>query len=197
MSNRYQFFTRAFTRKGLFQLFMVCAFPIHVWAIIMAFRDFSWVAERTNTWDAVGLFSYAVVFALVETLGVFLIMFLIGLFMPNGWDAEKRLALLGTLFLTLAVWAVLGQVYSMNGYSLPQWIVDFLVRSSHPFRFIWGGVFLSVGISVAVPVIFILRLEKGKKAVIEIFDRITMLSSLYILFDIAGIVVLVMRNVRI
>jgi len=197
MINRFRSFTRAYTRKGLYQLFMVCAFPIHVWAIIMAFRDFSWVAERTNVWDAIGLFSYAVVFALLETSGVFLIVFLIGLFLPNQWDVEKRLAILGTLFLVLAVWTILGQLYSMNGYPLPRWIFDFLIRSNHPFRWIWGGVFLPVLVSVFVPGVFMLRSGKGRRAVLEVFERISVLSSLYLLFDVAGIVVLVLRNIHI
>lgn len=194
--NRFRLFAHIYTRKELSQLFLVCAFPIHVWAIVMGFRDFSWVAERTSTWDAVGLLSYAVVFALVETLGVFVILLLIGFFTPRQWDPEKRLALLGVLFLILAGWAILGQLYSMNGYPLPAWTVDFLVRSSHPYRLIWGGVFLAVVISAILPSLYILKSDRGKRAALDIFERISMLSMLYLLFDAFGIIFLVMRNVR-
>jgi|WetSurMetagenome_2_1015567.scaffolds.fasta_scaffold337605_2 hypothetical protein len=196
MKSSLQFFSRTYNRKGIIQLLMVCAFPIHVWAIIMAFRDFSWVAERTNTWDAIGLFSYAVVFAFVETLGVFLIVLFVGFFTPRQWDPEKRLAVLGTLFLMLAIWAVLGQIYSMNGCSLPSWIIDFLVRSDHPFRLLWGGSFVLVAASVTAAGLLVGVTDYGRRATLEIFDRISMLTSLYMVFDLAGIIVLVVRNIR-
>lgn len=196
MLYRFPFFTRAYTRRSLFQLFMVCAFPIHVWTILMAFRDFSWVAERTNTWDAVGLLSYAMVFAFFETFGMFLILVLTGLFMPKGWSAEKRLGLLGVLYLILAVWAILIQSYSLNGYPLPGWVAKFLVESGHPLRLMWGGMFLVTALTVTVPVILLVRSEKAQRASIEIFDRLAILSSLYLLFDVVGAVVLVVRNIR-
>src|SRR3972149_6026554 len=50
--------SKQYSKKGLWTLFLMCAFPLHVWAFILSFMDFSWVAERTNTWDALGVISY-------------------------------------------------------------------------------------------------------------------------------------------
>lgn len=190
-------FAGLYTRKTLFQLFMVCTFPIHVWAIIMAFRDFSWVAERTTTWDAIGLFSYAVVFALVESLGMFLVVCSVGVFTPGWWGAEKRASLLGFLYLMLGLWAILGQLFSLNGYPVPHWVVALMVYTGRPFLTLWGGVFLLVAASTAIPVFFLARLDGVQKGAVEFFDRISMLSSLYLFLDAVGVVVIVIRNVSV
>ena len=40
---------RFYTAGSLFQLFSVCAFPIHLWSLVMAFRDLAWVSARTQS----------------------------------------------------------------------------------------------------------------------------------------------------
>jgi len=129
----------------------------------MGFRDFSWVALRTNVWDALGLLSYSLAFALVETTGIFLFLMVCGLLIPNRIEAEKRLALIGTAFLVVAMWSIGGQVYSWMRYALPVWLFDFLSRTHHPFRFLWGIVFSLVTVSVSVPLVLITRQEKFKR----------------------------------
>ena len=194
MLNSHSFFTRAYTNKSLFQLFMLCVFPIHVWTLLMGFRDFSWVALRTNVWDALGLLSYSLAFALVETTGIFLVLVVCGFLIPNRIEAEKRLALIGTAFMVVAIWSIVGQVYSLMRYPIPGWFADFLNQTNHPFRFLWGTVFLLTTVSAIVPLAFITRQEKFKNMVIEIFDRISTLSSLYVFFDFVGIVIITIRN---
>lgn len=46
----------------------MCAFSLHLWALILIFRDVSWVAERINMWDAIGVASYGLVLAFIESL---------------------------------------------------------------------------------------------------------------------------------
>jgi hypothetical protein len=193
LKNR-SFFAQAYTRKSLFQLFMLCVFPIHAWALLMGFRDFSWVALRTNVWDALGLLSYSMAFALVETTGIFLILVVFGFLIPSRIDPEKRLALLGSAFLVVAIWAILGQIYSWMQYPLSGWLMNLLSRTHHPFRYLWSTVFLLVSISAILPLLSISRQEKLRRTIIEIFDRISTVSSLYVLLDIIGIVIIAIRN---
>ncbi len=194
---RLSFLTRGYTKKSLYQLFMLCAFPIHVWAFLMAFRDFGWVAERTNVWDALGLLSYAMAFAMLESIGVFLIVVLLGLLVPSEWGADKRLALLGILFLIVCLWAILGQMYSIAGYPVPKWVVNFLVWTEHPLRMLWGGAFLLAVVSAALPALWILKREKAKGMIIDMFDRISLLSAIYVFFDLVGIIIIAIRNLRV
>ena len=55
-----------YTRQGLWTLFLMCALPLHIWTLILAFRDLPWLTDRTNAWDAFGVMSYGLIFALVE-----------------------------------------------------------------------------------------------------------------------------------
>ena len=90
-----------YSKSGLWLLFLTTAFPIHLWTIILVLRDFAWVTERTNAWDAVGVAAYGMVFAFIESLFVFIIVVLLGLLLPKQWDERKRLSFLGLLIFTV------------------------------------------------------------------------------------------------
>lgn len=162
----------------------------------MGFRDFSWVALRTNTWDAIGLLSYSLAFALVESIGIFLVLVMLGFFVPNHFGLEIRVALLGTAFLVTALWAVGGEVFSLYRYPMPGWMVEFLRQSNHPLRILWGIVFLLVTISIALPLVLIIKPNKFKSIMMDFFDRISTVSFLYLFFDFIGIVIITVRNLR-
>src|SRR5512144_3130677 len=103
--------TQHYTRHGLWSLFLMCVFPLHAWALILAFRDVSWVTERTNSWDAVGVVSYGLLFTLVETALVFAVIVLLGYLVSLHWDVDHRVALLGFLVLIASIWAMLEQLF--------------------------------------------------------------------------------------
>lgn len=194
MLNRRTRFARVYTNRSLFQLFMLCVFPIHAWALLMGFRDFGWVAARTSVWDGLGLLSYSLTFALVESLGIFLILVILGFLIPHRLEADKRLTFLGTAFLVVAIWAIGGQVYSWMRYPLPTWYADLLIRTHHPFRYFWITVFSLAILSAGVPLLLLAKQNKFNTMMIEFFDRISTISSLYIFFDLVGIVIIVIRN---
>src|SRR5512146_2668540 len=81
--------TRRYSRPGLWSLFVMCAFPQHAWAFVLALRDVSWVADRTNAWDAVGVVSYGLLFALLESLLLFGVMVLLGYLVSGSWDVDR------------------------------------------------------------------------------------------------------------
>ena len=56
------------TRDNFWKLFLFNIFIFHLWTFYLVFRDVTWVVERFGEWDAVGLVSYALMFALVESL---------------------------------------------------------------------------------------------------------------------------------
>lgn len=180
-----------YTRKTLFQLFMVGAFPLHLWTLLMAFRDFGWVALRTVTWDGVGLVAYALAIALLESLFVFVVMLALGLLVPWSWTPERRAALLGTLYLLLAAWSVIGKLYGLYGSPVPAW----LMGSAHPLRLMWAFIVPAVTLSILLPALALLRSERPNKSLLEVFDRLALLSALYIILDVLGFVVILLRNI--
>ena len=99
-----------FTRADWFKLFLLASFPLHIWTLLMAFRDVNWVAERTTMWDGIGFVSYALLYTLVESALLFGFMALLSLLTPRNWNRTLRLTVLGSLGFLLAGWSILEQL---------------------------------------------------------------------------------------
>jgi hypothetical protein len=185
-----------YTWPGLWSLFLVCALPIHLWTLILAVKDFSWVAERTNTWDAIGVLSYGMVFAFLESLAVALAAVLLGFLVSRrGWDQDRRVALLSTLVLVAALWAILGQLYFLWEVSLPSPLLSFLAASGHPVRILYAVALLLVAPTVLLPTYLVLKSERAYRSVQDFTGRLATLSVLYLLLDAVCLVILLLRNV--
>jgi hypothetical protein len=186
--------TRRYTRLGLWSLFVICAFPQHVWAFVLALRDVSWVAERTNAWDAVGVVSYGLVFALVESLILFGVMVLLGYLVSGSWDADRRVSLLAVLVLIASLWAMLEQLYFLIGTGQPHWLLHLLIASGHPLRYFFALVVAVVVLSVVVPAFLVIRSQRAAQAIWGLIDRLSVLMVFYLLFDAVGIIIVLVRN---
>lgn len=173
----------------------MCAFPIHAWAILLAFRDISWVAERSNMWDAIGVFSYGLIFAFVESLIIFLVAVLFGFLVSRFWNQDRRVILLGILILVDALWSALCQYYVLGGLSLPGGVNRFFVLSGHPVRMLYAVVIPVVSLSVVLPTYLILKSDKGFKFFQDVADRITLLTFFYLFLDFIGLIIIVIRNI--
>ncbi len=188
------FFTQRYSKQGLWSLFLMCAFPLHFWTLILVFRDIQWMTERTNFWDALGVASYAMVFAFLESLLLFLILTLLGFLVPTQWTREMRIALLAGLFLILSVWAMLSQLYFLAAVQTPGWFIFLMARTGHPVRILYVLALILVIPTLVLPAWFILRSEKFLKSVIGLIERLSLLSGLYLFFDVVGLIIVIIRN---
>jgi hypothetical protein len=186
---------KQYSKQGLWSLFLVCAFPLHVWTFILAFRDFSWVSERTNSWDAVGVVSYGLLFALIESIVIFLVTVLLGFLISKKWSEERRITLMGTLMLIASLWAMASYLYFMIQVTLSEDTITFLVNLAHPLRLIYAVCLALVGITIALPTYFILRSEKFLQSLKGFFERLSLLTLFYLFFDFVGLVIVIIRNV--
>ncbi len=184
-----------YSKQGLWSLFLVCAFPLHLWTIILALRDFSWVTERTNSWDAVGVLSYGLLFAFIESLAVFLVTVLLGFLISKKWHEDRRNALLGNLVLTTSLWAIAGYLYFMLQVSIPGETIGFLASLAHPLRFLYAVSLVLVGLTVTLPTYFILRSDKFLGFIKGLFERLSLLTLFYLFFDVVGLVIVIVRNI--
>ncbi|MFN2119585.1 MAG: hypothetical protein ACK2T0_04290 [Anaerolineales bacterium] len=183
-----------YTRQGLWSLFLMCALPLHAWTLILAFRDLSWLTDRTNAWDAVGVLCYGLVFAFIESAIVFLVTALLGLLSPRRWPPERRVGVLSILVLVLSLWAMVGQLFFLADFRMPGEIIAFLVRSQHPLRVIYAVLPAVVGATFLVPVVLVARSDRGTRIMSGIMDRLGLLSTFYLVFDAAAFVIVVIRN---
>lgn len=186
--------SKYYSKKGLWLLFSAVAFIIHVWALILIFRDLSWVAERTNMWDAIGVGTYGLVIALLESILVFLVAFLLGFLVSTKWDKIRRISLVGTLVFIVSIWAILGQLYFLLGYSFPTSWIQTLASTTRPLRILYALSFLVVTSTVLIPTYWQLKSTKLNQVTCEFFDRISLLVILYFAMDIISIVIVIIRN---
>lgn len=185
-----------YTKKGLWYLFVMCAFPLHLWTILLVFQDAGWVAERTNSWDAVGVASYGLFFALVESILLFLIFTVLGFTLPRYWKASKRVSFITLLVMILSIWGIIGQLLFIWNINLPWPIIHFLAKIGHPLRWLYIISLAIVIPSVILPTYFFLKSEYPHKTIQNIADQLSILIGLYLFFDLIGIIIIIIRNVQ-
>lgn len=183
-----------FSKRGLWSLFLISAFPVHLWTMILVFRDFSWVAERTNAWDAIGVGAYGLVLAFLESAVVFLITLLLAFLVPRHWNEDRRITVLSVLILATGLWAIAGQIYFLLDLAVPNAVIKFLSESHHPLRVLYAGLLVLILSTVLIPVYLILRSEKLLQYFQEFISRLSLLAAIYLLFDIVGLLIVIIRN---
>jgi hypothetical protein len=185
-----------FARGDWFKLFLVCAFPLHLWTILMVFRDVNWVAERTTGWDALGFSGYALFYTLIESLLLFSFIALLSLLIPKAWNKTLRFSVLSLLAFALAGWSIMEQLILIVFWSrLRQLASSFTFLVTTPWS-VQVLIVLLIIISVAVPLLLLRRNEKLQNGVFAILERLTMLSGLYLFLDAVGIVIIIFRNIK-
>jgi hypothetical protein len=182
-----------YSKQEVWTLFLICAFPLHVWALILFFWDFSWIEERSGTWNAIGVGAYALVIALVESVIVLLAALLLGFLIPKVWSPKVRVNLLALIILLISVWAILGQIYFISAPNLT-WLILPLATFSHPLFMLYlvlGGIIL---ISLVIPIWFVLSSDKFRKGLDAVLERVSVLMVFYLLFDVIAIIIVAWRN---
>lgn len=183
-----------YTKQGLWSLFSICAFPLHFWTLLLAFRDISWLTERSNLWDAIGVVSYGLLFAFVESLIVTFIVALLGVLVSTKWEETRRIALSSLLVFILSLWAIYGQAHFVWKLTPANWILRLAAQSGHPYRILFGITFIEVILTIALPAFLVLKRDKFFRFVQDAIDRFSLLTSLYLVLDLFGLVIVVIRN---
>jgi hypothetical protein len=188
-------YMKLYSKQGLWALFLISAFPLHVWTIILAFRDFSWVTERTNSWDAVGVVSYGLIFTFLESVLVFLVAVLLGLFVSGKWAENRRITTIGILVIITSLWAMASYLFFMLNISIPRETILFFKSLAHPLRVLYAISLALVGPTIAIPVFLVLRSDKFLKGMQSVFERLSLLTVFYLFFDFVGLVIVIIRNI--
>ena len=190
------FVTQRYSKQGLWSLFLICAFPLHFWTLIMVFRDISWLTERTNAWDAIGVASYGMIFAFAESIVVFLVVVLLGLLTPKNWKDDQRIAFLALLILIASIWGMIGQLLFLWNVSLPAQAIQFLRNSDHPLRILYAACLIVVVPTVLLPTYYFLRSKKVVPFMQNLMERLSLLTLFYLAFDVLGLILVIIRNLN-
>jgi hypothetical protein len=186
---------KRYSPAGLFQLFLISSLPIHVWTLLLSFRDISTFTERTNLNDAIGVVCYGLVFAFFESLFVFSLFTLLGFLISTLWDEHTRLTLLNTLVIILGTWAVLGQVYVFFDYPMPSFLFNYLLHAAHPARVFYGTILGSIALSLSLPSLLILKHKTSFQFFKKIHDGLSVLAGFYLSLDVFALIIIIFRNI--
>lgn len=188
--------SKYYKNADLWMLFLVSAFPLHVWTLLLAFRDISWLTERTNLWDAIGVLSYGLIYALFESVAIYAIILLLGFLITPFWSIKQRVTALGLSITLVSLVAIMGQLYYMQGWSLSDPLVTFLAQTGHPLRWLYGTVIGVIFLVVVLPILLVFRSPRTITVWNEITDRISLLMTMYLPLDFAALCIIVYRNVQ-
>jgi len=194
-NNVANFIIRRYSRQGLWSLFLIGAFPLHFWTLILVFRDISWLTERTNAWDAIGVASYGMIFAFTESVVIFLVVVLLGFFTPKQWETDRRITFLALLILITSVWGMIGQLLFLWNIFLPAQAIHFLRSSSHPLRIIYAVCLMVVTPTVLLPVYAFIRSNQAVMFMQNLMERLALLATFYLFFDLLGLIIVILRNI--
>lgn len=169
-------FRNRLSTQDLVQLLVFSAFPIHIWAIVNMLRDVpSWLYYM-KTSEVIAAIAYTLAFALFETLTVFTVLCILGMLIPRRWWTDSFVTLSSVWLVELAVMAAIFQ----------HLIVQYL-----PKRLVIVGFLMLLAVTAAaVP-----RATRLKQIGRMISDRLAILTYLYLIVDVLGVVIVVARNV--
>lgn len=175
------------------KIFLICAFPIHVWSMLMVFKDMEFINARTEFWDGIGYAGYSLLFALLESLLIASLVWGISLLLPKKWESNRTISVVGSMYTILALASILEQAaHAFDQYRISKMLLHGLEKyTSLTIGLIIGAIL----IAMIVALVLVLKFDKVAKGLTEFFDRIGMVSYFYLVLDLAGIVIIVLRNV--
>lgn len=184
------------SKKEVRILFLVCVFPLHLWAIIIIFRDLEYIVSERNLWYAAGYTGYILAFALIESCLYFIFMFLLSYLYPQTLKQNgKAFTITCALALIFPLWAIANQVFYLLSENPPAFFSWIMLRIPYHQTLAFAILLLLILASFAMPVIVILKSGKGQNGVNLLMERIGLLSVFYLTIDVLGITAAVLRNI--
>ena len=171
---------RSISLKDIPLIVAVVAFPIHVWSILNMLHELPAWLLRLSIWELIGVIAYVLSFALIESLIISTILIFIGVVVPKKLIGDRFLSLSSAMILLHSVWAMAIQY---NYETIRLWGVSQFLP--------WLTIYL---ISSCATYLIIQRYQILNLKIRVIVGRIAVLSSLYILFDVFSVLIVIFRN---
>jgi hypothetical protein len=167
---------KKFTWQEIGQVFAFCAFPAHVYTIYNLLEDIPNWYLYMDLWRLAGIISYSLIFALIESIALFLIVFAVGLLIPKRVLKDNFVPLSGIFILEATGFAMLLHLMPELFMTIRRWVKAFYI-----------------GVLISLPVLYFI--EPIKKAVRFVLDRLSILSFAYVGIDLIAIIIVIIRNV--
>jgi hypothetical protein len=165
-----------------FKLFLVCAFPIHVWAYISLLNDIPAMQLQVSILHILSIASYVLTFAFFESVFIFGLILLVFLFLPERLFELKLVHLVAILIITISIslsFIHLYDYWEIESLSFADWIV------------LW----VLIGLFILITSLYLLtRTQRAQTILQSGIDRLAVLSLVYISLDILSLFVITGRN---
>ena len=79
--------------------------------------------------------------------------------------------------------------------SLPAGVLRSLANTGHPVRSMYILALLIVLPTVLLPALWVARSDRALSICRELIDRLSLLASFYLLFDLLGVIIVIIRNI--
>jgi hypothetical protein len=174
--------TRLFSKADVFKLFLVSAFPVHVWAILTLFKWSSSLTLSLSVLEIVSVTAYVLVFALLESLVIFIPLFLLAYLFFSGVTGAHPISNGAAIILPVSISAAAIHLYrflEIKAVDFPQWAS------------LWAAGALA---AVAFFIYWLRNNDKVDRALRSLVDRLAVLSLIYLLLDLISGFVVLLRN---
>jgi hypothetical protein len=169
-------------RAEYFQLFLMCAFPIHVWAYINLLNDMPAIQLQMGFWRILGVAAYVLDFALLESLFVFGLIFIVSFILPERLFELKLVQIESIIVLTTSISVIFIQLYD-------HWEINSLTYAD------WIALWALIGLSIFIIAAYWLNRNQRAQVIFQSgVERLAILSLVYISLDILGLIVIIIRN---
>jgi hypothetical protein len=161
--------------------YLACLVPIVAWSAVHLLRDGleGW-SRQMRLWDVIGVVAYVQVFALVESVVVFLPLVLLSLALPPSWFRDRFVGLgTGIVYLS-AAWFVLAQ---WNDATLRTWGS----RELLPWAAAYAASLLLLGVIIH-------RSPRLDVMIGSFVERVSVLASAYLVLSLAALVIVLIRT---
>lgn len=170
------FIRNRLSKDDLLYIFSACVIPIHIWGILNLLIDIpSWLFFY-NYVEIIGGAAYTLVFALIETLLVFIGVVTLRLLIPKRWAADWYVSFCIMMVLELTITALLFQYFSVQGL---YYKTELLLASA---------------VSIGLTAFLVSKVDRLNRLIRSITSRFTILAYVYVFFDVFGLLVVIMRN---
>jgi hypothetical protein len=172
---------RLISRDDVIVVFAASVFVVHIWSIYTLLKEIpAWIL-RLSYWELVGVISYTLLFALVESMIVLAFLIILAVLLPARIFRDRFISI-STIFVFLAaLWIIPVRLYENT------------IRS-------WGmigvlGVLFLAMISFVIAYLVVLKSQKVEQSINAIVQRVTLLAYIYVFVDIVAMIVVISRNI--
>lgn len=164
-------------RSGMIAVLTACVIPIHLWTLVLIIAAVPQWLLRLNQAQVIGSVSYSLAMALLETVVVFAFVMALLLILPKR-IVEPVAVAQAAVFVVFTLGLMVFVLYTPFGAILQL-----------------GAGFVAYLAAVAVSFFIIKRLPRLARTITAIIDRLVPLAFLYIVLDLLGLIVVIVRNV--